>query len=246
VDHVGLIALVSLSYLATILIYRRTRLLLRRSQGIPPRLLRRVHARAVLAPLVREAAELAELVEPLEVGRVAEAASTWKLLAASLRADRRPWVEALLALAEAEREPGALRRYRAAARARRLAAEACRGTSEAAPTYLYLQAALGYLADPLNLELVLFSTGRRLRRALHGSPKDPLLHLSASLRAAVAGEAAESLAALARALYHARGDRFIASLVASVPRIDDRDPSLAAEAARILDETPEKLTSVRR
>jgi hypothetical protein len=245
-DHLGLVSLVSLSYLATILIYRRARLLVRRSQGLPPRLLRRLHVRAVLAPLVQEAPEMADLVEPLEVGRLAEARSSWQLLAASLRADRRPWVEAILALAEAERERRFLRRYSLAARARKEAALARRGTAEPGPTYLYLTASLGYLLDPLNFEIAFWQSGWFLKRALAANPKEPLLHLSAALRAAAAGETAESLQALARALYHARGDPFIAALIAGLPRIDELDPALAAEATRLLDETPSAAISILR
>ncbi len=245
VDHLGLTLLVSASYLATILVYRRARLWVRRSAGFPPRLLARLHARAALQPLVREAPELNELIEPLEVGRLAEARESWKLLAASLRADRRPWVEALLALAEAQREPRFWPRYKLAARARSLAREARRSTAEAAPSYLHALASLGYLCDPLNLERVLFTTGRARRAALRARPQEPLLHLAVSLRAATAGETAEALQALARALYHARGDRFVASLVASRPRIEDLDPARAAAAARLLDSPPERLTAVR-
>ncbi|MHB8419837.1 MAG: hypothetical protein ACYDCL_17315 [Myxococcales bacterium] len=230
-DHLGLISLVSLSYLATILVYRRALAMWRRSQGLPPRLLRRLHVRAALAPLVREAPELSEVTELLEVGRVEEARSSWQLLAASLRADRRPWVEALLALAQAEREPRLMPRYRHAVRARRLAREARRSTAEAAPTYLYLTAALGYLADPLNLEIVLWQSGRALRRALAARPKEPLLHLSAALRAAVSGETAEALGALARALYHAQDDRFLAAFIAGLPRLAELAPALAAAAS---------------
>ncbi len=233
-DHLALIALVSLSYVATILAYRRVRLLFRRSQGLPPRLLRRLHVRAALAPLVAEAPELAEVAELLEVGRVAEARATWQLLAASLRADRRPWVESLLSLAEAERAPGLVRRYQAAARGRALAAAARRGTTAAAPVYLQVVASLGYLTDPLNLDLALWQSGRLLRRSLQAGPAEPLLHLAAALRAAVAGETAEALQALARALYHARTDAFLASLVADLPRIEELAPTLAAEAGRLL------------
>ena len=49
----------------------------------------------------------------------------------------------------------------------------------------------------------------------------------------MAGETAECLQALARALYHSQGDPFVAQLILGLPGIEELAPSLAAEAGKI-------------
>jgi hypothetical protein len=242
--------------MGTILVYRRLRALWGRAHGLPPEMLRELDVGPLLAPLRREAPQLAPLVGQLEAhleaGDLPAAQASWQALAGDLTTPQKSLVEAILALAQAEREPRGLARYLLAARARRLASQALAGGSAPEASYIWIQATLGYLTDSVNLELVLWRSGRLLRRSLEHHGQAPLLHLSAALRAATAGETAEALQALARALYHSQGDRpeqdgsagmraeaegrsiqFVAALILRLPRINDLAPGLAAEAWKL-------------
>jgi hypothetical protein len=233
VTHFWLLTAVSASYLGTILVYRRLRAVWGRAHGFPPELLRQLDVSALLAPLQKEAPRLEPVVSQLEAGNLAAAQASWTALAGDFPAPSKNLIEGVLALLQAEQEPGRLARYRWAARARRLASQALAGGSGPAPTYLWLQATLGYLTDSVNLELVLWQSGRLLRRVLAQHGQAPLLHLSAALQASVAGETAECLQALARALYHSQNDPFVASLILGLPRIGELAPGLAAEAWKL-------------
>jgi hypothetical protein len=233
VTHFWLLTAVSASYLGTILVYRRLRVLWGRAHGLPPELLRQLDVGVVLASLRREAPRLEPLVDHLERGDPSAAQAAWTALAEELPAPARNLVEAVLALSQAHREPRRLARYRLAARARRLVGGALARGSAPEPAYLWLQATLGYLTDSVNLELVLWQSGRLLRRSLALNNQAPLLHLAAALRASVAGATAECLQALARALYHSQDDPFVASLILGLPRIGELAPALAAEAWRL-------------
>jgi hypothetical protein len=233
VTHFWLLAAVSASYIATILVYRRLRALWGRTQGLPPELLRELDLELLFASLQREPPGLRPLLDLLEGGDLPAAQAIWPALAADLPASTRSLIEAVLALSQAQREPRRLARYLLAARARRLASQALAGGSAPEPSYVWLVATLGYLTDAVNLELVLWQSGRRLRRSLEQHGQAPLLHLAAALRSATAGETAESLQALARALYHSQGDRFVAALILGLPRISELAPGLAAEAWKL-------------
>ncbi len=237
VTHFWLLIAVSASYAATILVYRRLRALWGRAHGFPPELLRQLDVPVLLAPLQREAPALAlpvsRLEAQLEAGDLTAAQATWADLAGELPPSAKDLAEAVLVLTQAQHEPRRLARYRLAARARRLASKALSGGSAPEPSYLWLQATLGYLTDSVNLELVLWQSGRLLRRSLAMHGQASLLHLAAALRASVAGETAECLQALARALYHSQNDPFVASLILGLPRIGELAPGLAAEAWKL-------------
>ncbi len=237
-DRAFTAALVALSYLVSLLVYRRFRIAGARAEGLPVERLRGVHVAAVFAPVVADAPALAEVAALAAEGSVRNARDRFAPLAGALAPARRLCVASALDLVEAGREPGRLRRMILAGRARRLARRGSRLEPSAALDHLWLQAALGFLTDATNLELVLWTSGRRLRRALRRDGHSPLLHLSAALRAAVAGETAEALQALGRALYHARGDRFVAELIGSLPRLRELSPGLAAQASAALAATP--------
>ncbi len=228
----GLFTLTVSSYLLTQLVWSRLRLLLRPGPRIPPESLRRVHLAGVFAPLTAAAPEVAPVADAALRGALTDARRGLSA-ATGLSRGQRAWAEGALDLAEAEHEPSRWKQRRLAGRARLFALLAARQAPSPALDHLYLQATLGYLTDWLNLAIVLRSTARRLRRALAASGQDPLLHLSAALRAAVAADTTEALQALGRALYHARGDPFVPSLIASLPNLPDLAPALAAQAATI-------------
>lgn len=242
--NLELVATVSASYVGSLLVYERLRRVTGRASGFPPAALRRAHLQAVFAPLLRLVPE--PLVGPIDaVGRLAaagdlaEARARWTALSAQpdapLPAPTRTWVEAALLLGEAEHARDSWRRYVLAARARWNAHSASRlNPRSAAPRYLWLSASLGYLVDPLNLELVLLHSHWVLRRALEACGPDPLLYLATAQRAAVAGRTAEVADALARALYYGRGDRFVALAIVELPSVGELAPRLAEQAAEAL------------
>jgi hypothetical protein len=244
VTNLGLVATVSASYVGSLLVYERLRRVTGRARGFPPKTLRRAHQQAVFAPLLRLLPE--PLVGPLDaVGRLAaagqlvEARARWAALVAMppapLPEPARPWVEAALLLGEAEHARDPWRRYVLAARARWSAHLAARlSPNSAAPRYLWLNASLGYLVDPLNLELVLLHSHWVLRRAFAACGPDPLLYLASAQRAAVAGQSGDVADALARALYYGRGDRFIALVIVELPSVGELAPRLAEQAAAAL------------
>jgi hypothetical protein len=244
VTHLELLLAISASYGASLLLYERWRRFRGRARGLSPKALRRVHYQGVLAPLLLQAPQalagaIPEIGQAATRGDLVEARSRWTALASEpgslIPEGTRSWVEAALLLGEAEQALGTWRRYELAARARWAARRASRRSpSSAGPRYLWLLANLGYLADPLNSELVLLHSGWALRRALEICGPDPLLYLAAALRATVAGRTVEATDALARALYHGRGDRFIAGVIAGLPSISELAPTLADQAAQAL------------
>jgi len=233
-NNVELALMVTASYLFFLWFYGRLRILRGRETAPSPVLFRRLDCEAVLRELGAGGASPPALMTEILSGGLEpprEAVDAipegWRPLALS----------AFWALA-AERAPTALARYEAAARSRREARLARRVAPGVLPDYLELHVLMAFLTDPLNLEWVLFSTGRSLSRALARFGPHPLVHLLVAHRAALSGEAAECVAALARAFFHARDDRYIAELIVASPVVAERSPLLVDQAQRALAGAP--------
>lgn len=227
-SHGELLALVSFSYLVSLWGLERWQRFRGRVSVASRRALARPHVRRALAPLGEAAAPV---IARLEAHDLAGAQVLAKPLCA-LPAPQPALLEAVLALVEATGQPGELGRYRAGSRAVRAARRAHALGSPA----LYVEglALLACLSDGLTEDLRLWQGRRVLERALGLRPDDPLPQLGLSLRAALAGQPELAVAALGRALYHGRGDRFIAELVLAVPLVEELAPGLAEEARRLL------------
>jgi hypothetical protein len=236
-NNVELALMVSASYLFFLWFYGRLRILRGRELAPAPSLFRRLDRAAVLRELGAAAgpegapALLTDVLgdghAPPPSGALDGLPENWRLLASS----------AVWALA-AERATTALARYEAAARCRREARKARRVAPGVLPDYLELHVAMAFLTDPLNLEWMIFKTGRSLTRALSRFGPHPLLHLLAAHRSALSGEAAECVAELARAFFHARDDRYIAELIVASPVVAERSPALVEQAQRALAGAP--------
>jgi hypothetical protein len=234
-NNVELALMVTASYLFFLWFYGRLRILRGREAAPSPALFRRLDRAAVLRELsaMGAADAMVLMTEILKEGGqpsdsdIAALAEEWRPLASS----------AFWALA-AETAPTALARYEAAARSGREARKARRIAAGVLPDYLELHVTLAFLTDPLNLEWILFKTGRSLNQALARIGPHPLLHLLAAHRFALAGEATECVAALTRAFFHARDDRYIAELIVASPVVAERSPALVEQAQRALAGAP--------
>ncbi len=222
-SHAELLALVVTSYLASTWGFERWRRFRRRLSNVSLRELSRPHARRVLAPLGAAAEPVIRALETsaLDEARVAAAALP------KLTPPQTALLTAVLALSEAHAATTELARYRSATRA---VSAARRARELGAPAaYLEAIALLGFLADVVTQDLRLWQARRLLERAEGLSPPDPLLQLAAALHAAVAGQPSESVAALARALYHARDDAFVIARIQAAPYVWELSPGLVEE-----------------
>jgi hypothetical protein len=235
--NVELALMVAASYLFFLWFYGRLRILRGRESAPPLPLFRRLDGEAVLRELIAPGeAELPRaIVEALRSGRCE--AATFYLVDSLPEGAREATRSALFALS-AQEATSTLARFEAAARARRAARRAGRLASSVLPRYLEIHVTLAYLTDGLNLEWVVFRAGRTLRRSLARFGAHPLLHLESAHRDALRGEASECLAALARAFFHARDDRFIAELIVAAPAIAEKSPALLEQAQRALASLP--------
>jgi hypothetical protein len=234
-NNVELALMVSASYLFFLWFYGRLRILRGREAGPPPGLFKRLDRGAILRELgTSSGGDAPALVA--QILREGDEPPSSSLEALPER--WRPLVRSVQWALAAERAPTALARYEAAARSRREARNARRAGAGALPDYVELHVAMAFLTDPLNLEWTIFKTGRSLSRALSRFGPHPLLHLLAAHRSALSGEAAECVAALARAFFHARDDLYIAELIVACPAVAERSPVLVEQAQRALAGAP--------
>jgi hypothetical protein len=242
--HLELIALMTLSYLASLWGIERWRRWGRRTSEVSLAVLGRPHLRRALAPVssawealgIQVSDRGRALIDRLETGDVAQARQLWVGLSPGLDDEHNALLEAAIELVAAGIQPSALRRHRSAVRARH-ASRRARGLGLPA-IYLEVLVLLGFLSDSLTADLRLWQSKRLLALAARLAPADPLLQLASAQRSARAGQSAEAIAALARALYHARGDRFVATLIASAPFVEELSPGLVEEARRELEAGP--------
>jgi hypothetical protein len=241
--HLELILLATTSYLGSLWVLERWRRSGRKPSLVSLAELGRPHLRRVLAPVVRaiapldpEGARAAELLAALE-GRDPELGRQLSRdLAPGLGAPTAALLEAAVELVAASTGSSSFARYRAAVRARRASRRARPVGIEA--VYLEILILLGFLSDGLTEDLRLLQSKRLLRRISEPRSEDPLVQLAAALQSAASGQPAEAVAALARAFYHARDDRFIAGLILAAPFVEELSPSLREEARRALAEAP--------
>ena len=225
-SHLELLALVSTSYLLSLWGLERWRRFRRRVSSVTRRELTRPHVRRALAPLGAQAETVIAALErfDLPAGRAAAKALE------GLTPQQEGLLSAAVGLCDAFSQGSDLARYRAASEA----LVGARRARQLGPTAAYLEslALLGFLSDSLTEDLRLWQTGRRLSQATLLSPDEPLLQLAAALRSAIAGQPSDCVAALARALYHARADAFVIDCISSVPLVEELSPGLADEARR--------------
>ncbi len=236
-NNVELAMMVTASYLFFLWFYGRLRILRGREKAPPLGLFRRLDRAAVVRELAlaERSPALTLIVDALTLGR---GDPQLLELAEALPRGARELVRSALHALLAEHATSALARFEAASQAQRLAMRAGKIAPSVLSEYLALHVTMAFLTDGLNLEWVVFRTGRALRRALGVYSAHPLLHLSSAHREALRGQSAECVAALARAFFHARDDRFIAQLIADSPLIAEQSPALAQQAQRALARLP--------
>ena len=227
--HAELLVVVTSSYLLSLWGLERWRRFGKRVSSHSRRELSQPHLRRALGPLWSIAANGDALLTALE-RRDPQARALAAAAASGLAPPQRALLAAAVGLWEAEQQTSVFQRYRLARRALRQA-RAARALGVPA-AYLECLLLLGILSDGLIEDLRLWQTGRLLRHWLRRQPGDPLLQLALALRCAVGGAPTEAVAALARALYHARGDPFVASCILAFPLVEELAPGLAAEARR--------------
>jgi hypothetical protein len=233
-NNIELALLVAASYLFFLWFYGRLRILRGRETAPSLLLFRRLDRMGILRELAEADGTVRSLWARILDGDRAPDDSDIEAIAG----DWRPLTRSLVWALEAERAPTALARYDAAARSRGEARKAHKFPRGALREYLEIHVALAFLTDPLNLEWILVTSRLAIGRALALYGPHPLLHLLAAHRFSLAGEAEECLAALARAFFHARDDRYIAELIVAAPAVADRSPALLAEAQRALAGSP--------
>jgi hypothetical protein len=236
-NNVELALMVTASYLFFLWFYGRLRILRGRDAAPPLALFRRLDREAVVRELncPERPEALPPIVEALRLGRCDPQSL---LLVEALPSGMREAAQSALWALSAEQAQSALARFEAAAQARRSARSAGKIAPGVLPEYLDLHVTMAFLTDGLNLEWVIFRTGRALRRLLSHFGTHPLPHLESAHREALRGEPAECIAALARAFFHARDDRFIAELIVASPAIAEKSPALAQQAQRALARLP--------
>lgn len=244
--HLELILLATTSYLGSLWVIERWRRFGRKPSRVSLEQLGRPHLRRALEPVLRafapadpQGARGAELLRALEARDLERSRALNRELSAGLEAPLEPPLAALLdaaiELVAAEAGRSSFARYGAAVRSRRASRRARAVGVEA--VYLEVLALLGFLSDSLTEDVRLLQSRRLLQRVSKPSSEDPLVQLAAALRSASGGQPAEAVAALARAFYHARDDRFIAGMILAAPFVEELSPSLREEARRALAES---------
>jgi len=237
VGHLELILLATTSYLASLWLIERWRRWRGRPSNVSLAELGRPHLRRALDAVVKAAPGAMSrdrseaLLAALEGGDLEKSRALASDLTVELDAPQAALLEAAVDLVAAGLQRSAFSRHRLAVRSLRAARRAHPVGIEA--VYLEVLALLDFLSDGLTEDVRLLQSRRLLKRAGRES-EDPLLQLATALRSAVAGQQAESIAALARAFYHARGDRFVAGRILAAPFVEELSPSLAEEARRAL------------
>jgi hypothetical protein len=240
-SHLELILLATTSYLASLWLIERWRRWGRKPSPISLTELGRPHLRRALGPVLKALSRSEprdqrgeELLATLEAGNLEGSRTLQRDLAAALDAPNAALLEATVALVAAEAQRSSFARHGLAVRSLRAARRARAVGVEA--VYLEVLLLLGFLSDGLTEDLRLWQSRRLLARAADRELGDPILQLAAALRSAVAGQQAEAVAALARAFYHARDDRFVAGRILAAPFVEELSPSLIEEARRTLRE----------
>jgi hypothetical protein len=237
--HLELILLATTSYLGSLWLIGRWR----RWRGKPSIVslaeLGRPHLRRALDPVVKALSgsesggnRSEALLAALEAGDLEKGRSLQRDLMPALDAPKAALLEAAIGLVAAGLERSAFSRHRLAVRSLRAARQARSLGIEA--IYLEVLVLLDFLSDGLTEDVRLLQSRRLLKRAAGRASEDSLVQLALALRSAVAGQQAESIAALARAFYHARGDRFVAGRILAAPFVEELSPSLMEEARHAL------------
>ncbi len=238
--HLELILLATTSYLASLWLIGRWRRWRGKPSAVSLAELGRPHLRRALEPVVKDASRqpglgssrAEALVTALEADDLERGRALQRDLTPALEAPKAALLEAAIGLVAAGRERSAFSRHRLAVRSLRQARRARPLGIEA--VYLEVLVLLNFLSDGLTEDIRLLQSRRLLKGATGRASEDPLLQLAHALRSAVAGQQAESIAALARAFYHARGDRFVATRILAAPFVEELSPSLMEEARRAL------------
>jgi hypothetical protein len=104
----------------------------------------------------------------------------------------------------------------------------------AAQVYLREHLYLALRVHPLNLELAVFSTKRRLMTALERFPDAPALHFARAKASALIGFNGAVLDDLARAVYFSRQSEFYLRAVVEMPWVGEARPALLHECRSAL------------
>ncbi len=237
--HLQLFLLATTSYLASLWLIERWRRWGRRPSSVSLEELGRPHLRRALAPVLKaiapsdpEGGRGEALLAALEARDLAKSRALQRDLAPGLDAPSLALLDAAVELVAASLERSAFLRHRLAERALRASRRARPLGIEA--VYLEALVLLNFLSDGLTEDVRLWQSRRLLTRAAGRGSEDPLLQLAFALRGAVAGQQAEAIAALARAFYYAREDRFVAGRILATPFVEELSPSLMEEARRAL------------